>query len=435
MSFLELVRLVFSNLMRMKVRLVMTSAGVVIGTASVILLISLGIGLQQSTLQSIGDIGALTEIEVGVNSAGNPDAPRQPGADRVRKLDRGALLEIAGLEGVAAVVPMLRMDIPSQLEYNRKLGYAEIRGLAPADVAKLEFKLAAGGTRLSSGQAIVGGSVLGSFRDPNAPPPQSFKPITDSTPLMGKRIDMTLYKTDTDGRTTDRKVRFTVVGVLGGSNGASQRDYTMYVSDADVIEFNSWVSGKRQNPSREGYSIVIVRTNSPADTTRVQSRIIEMGFTASSLVDVIKSLNNTFRTIQTVLGAIGAIALLVSAFGIANTMVMAIYERSREIGLMKAVGATHSDIMFIFLGESMAIGLIGGVVGTLLALLAGRILTSVLGGGGGDGVFGPGPIPIVTPLWLIASGIALAVVVGLVAGAYPALRTTRLDPIVALRSE
>jgi putative ABC transport system permease protein len=439
MSFFELIRLVFGNLMRMKARLVMTSAGVVIGTTSVIMLISLGIGLQESTLKMFGDIAVLSEIEVAPNGGqGNPEGPQaQPQVKglKPRKLDRAAIKEIEALPGVSVVIPMLRLESGGQLKYNRKIGYGDVRGIAPDKFEKLGFKLAAGAGKLANGQMIVGGWILGSFNDPNAPPPSTFVPITDSTSLLGKKLEMQIYKFDPDGLPIERLAKFNVSSVLLGSIGGSQRDFSVYLSEADVIELNAWSSGKRLNPARDGYPSLTVRTVSTADTARVQRQILEMGFTANSQVDTIKSLNDTFRTIQTVLGAIGAVALLVSAFGIANTMVMAIYERSREIGLMKAVGATHSDIMFIFLGESAAIGLIGGIVGTIVSLIAGRALTSLLSGGQGGNIFGSGPIQIITPVWLVVAGIALAMVVGLIAGAYPALRTTRLDPIVALKSD
>jgi putative ABC transport system permease protein len=437
-SIFELIRLVFSNLMRMKARLVMTSAGVVIGTAAVILLLSLGIGLQQSTLKMFGDISALSEIEVvaGGGPAG-PEAPAAPAPSgpKLRKLDAAALRDIGAIQGVSTTVPYVRLEYGGQMKWNRKLGFAEIRGISPANFDKLGLKAAGGTAKLSNGKMVVGGWTLTNFNDPKAPPPTTFKPITDSTPLVGGKIELSVFKYDSDGLPSERAVKYTVVGALPGSAGGMQQDFSIYMTEADVIELNAWSSGKRVNPARDGYPSVTVRTTSLRETAQVQQRIREMGFTANSQIETVRSLNDYFRTIQTVLGAIGAVALLVSAFGIANTMIMAIYERSREIGLMKAVGATHSDIMFIFLGESAAIGLIGGVVGVTISLVVGRVLTTLLANGAGGNVFGPGPLQIVTPPWLVLAGILLAMVVGLVAGAYPALRTTRLDPIVALRSE
>jgi putative ABC transport system permease protein len=433
MSFIELLRMVTSNLLRMKARLVMTSAGVVIGSAAVMLLISLGIGLQESTLKSFGQIGELTELEVNPNFDG-PSAPgggaREGGAARKPKLDRAMLNEISEIPGVVAVTPMLRLDNGGAFRYNRMFGGGDVRGVDPARVEALGFKLASGSTRLAKGQIIVGASILGTFSDPSAPPRQEFTPITDSRALQGKKLELQLFKTDTDGTFVERLVKLTVAGVLTSTGG--QKDYTVYLAESDVIEFNAWTGGKRANPARDGYAITLVRTKSPDDSTVVQQRILEKGFAVNSPLDIIKSLNASFRTIQAILGGIGAVALLVAAFGIANTMIMAIYERRREIGLMKAVGATNRDIMFVFLGEAAAIGLLGGIGGTLVALAAGRVVTSLLQSGGG---IAPGAVEIVTPLWLILAGIGLAMLVGLVSGAYPALRTTRLDPIAALKTE
>jgi len=147
------------------------------------------------------------------------------------------------------------------------------------------------------------------------------------------------------------------------------------------------------------------------------------------------------------LGGIGAVALLVAAFGIANTMVMAIYERTREIGLMKAVGATNQDVMSVFLTEAGSIGFLGGVGGVLLAMgvnavinVAGQSLLSQ--GGGGFMPVGPGMAGqeaakalTATPLWLPIFAILFATLIGVASGIYPAIRAAALSPIHALKYE
>jgi len=145
--------------------------------------------------------------------------------------------------------------------------------------------------------------------------------------------------------------------------------------------------------------------------------------------------------IQLVLGGIGAIALLVAGFGIANAMIMAIYERTREIGLMKAVGARNRDVMMVFLVEAGVIGMIGGLGGVLfgwigsqlIGLIAGNIQTrSALQAG----MSATGMASITyTPPWLLVFAVLFSIIIGVLSGIYPALRATRLDPIAALRYE
>jgi putative ABC transport system permease protein len=166
-----------------------------------------------------------------------------------------------------------------------------------------------------------------------------------------------------------------------------------------------------------------------------------MGFGVESSRTMLKEINQFFGIVQAIMGGIGAIALLVAAFGIANTMIMAIYERTREIGLMKAIGATNQDVMSVFLAEAGSIGFLGGVGGVLLAMglnavinLAGQAFLP------GGGLFG-GPqqeaaISLThTPLWLPVFAITFATLIGVISGIYPAIRAAALSPIRALKYE
>jgi putative ABC transport system permease protein len=438
MSLLELLRLAVQNLLRMRARVAMTALGVVIGTAAVVILMSLGEGLQRESLRGIEQMGSLTEVQVYPNFGGPsaPGAPALPGGRAV--LNEKTLTQMRAIEGVQGVIPFFRPDQTGEIKVNRLQGYpGNFVGLPPDQVASMGFEVPTGTARLGSGQVIIGARVGEQFFDPLNPP--KFEPNKPFVPvrhdLFGRTLAMKLIKTGEDGKSIERVVKFRVVGVIKESGG--ERDGTIYAALNDVMDINQFFSGRRPNLARDGYQQVIVRTKSVNEAEQVSVRIKELGFSTFSPLEIIKQVRQTFAVVQAVLGGIGAIALLVAAFGIANTMVMAIYERTREIGLMKAVGASDRDVLLVFLVEAAAIGLLGGIFGVLVGWLGGEAVGGLLSGVLTQGA-PPGQAPpdvVIMPGWLPAFAIAFATLIGLLSGLYPAVRATRLDPIVALRQQ
>jgi putative ABC transport system permease protein len=269
--------------------------------------------------------------------------------------------------------------------------------------------------------------------------PRTGRPADEIPNLQGQVVILTLSKISEDGVPTQRQVRVRISGVLAQTGG--ENDYSLLLSLRDVSELNSWALGKRQNYDREGYEMAIVKAIDSRQVPEIEQEILRQGFVAYSMQSAIRSSNVIFIVIQAVLGSLGGIALLVAGFGIANAMVMAIYERTREIGLMKAVGARNRDVLFVFLAEAGGIGLIGGLSGLVFALLGGSILNFIAGsyigslmaqqGAGGQAI----PSVVYTPVWLMIFALVFSAVIGVASGIYPALRATRLDPIQALRYE
>ncbi len=166
---------------------------------------------------------------------------------------------------------------------------------------------------------------------------------------------------------------------------------------------------------------------------RVQEQIQEMGYNAHSLNDMLESMQDTASTLQAVLGGIGAVSLLVAALGITNTMIMSIYERTREIGIMKVIGAALTDIRRLFLLEAGIIGLSGGILGIGISYggsyLLNRANIPILG----MGMMGT-KISII-PLWLALATICFSTLVGLLSGFYPARRAMKLSALEAIKTE
>jgi putative ABC transport system permease protein len=225
-----------------------------------------------------------------------------------------------------------------------------------------------------------------------------------------------------------------VAGLLEESGG--ENDFSAFISLEDIEEYNRWFTGERRDP-REGYSQALVKVDERENVEEVEAALQEMGLSPFSAMSFLAGVNQLFLIVQLIFGGIGAVALLVAAIGIANTMTMAIYERTKEIGIMKALGASNNDVLRIFLGEAGAIGLVGGMLGVTLGWLAGFAIDLFFRGflaqqgGGGD-------VPdhlVVTPMWLVLFGLAFATMIGLVSGIFPALRAANMKPLQALRSE
>lgn len=444
MQLFDLLRTIASNLNRMRVRVVLTAFGVVIGTAAVLVLVSLGAGLQRSATQEIGGIADLTTVRV---FSPQMEMPTAPNADTKRSdQPKGLTLEILqGLEalpGVVAVTPVESINGPVVIKYKRLEAFANIVGVEPQAFERMGYELASGYSRLSKNQAVAGAQIASNFYDPRemeqgvffgpGGPTQNRPPV----PLQDAPLVIQVQRFADNGTTATREVRFQVAGVLEKSGEA---DFNLYLPLREVDALNEWFTGKQIDRQKDGYQQAMIKVASPREVAGVQAALREQNLNSYSMQDALQSINTFFLVLQVILGGIGAIALLVAALGIANTLSMAIYERTREIGLMKAIGARNRDVMSIFLGEAGAIGFLGGAVGVLLgwavSSVIGLFAQSALSQQGG--IFGGNSSAsiVYTPLWLFPFGIVFATVVGLVSGVYPALRAATLDPLKALKYE
>jgi putative ABC transport system permease protein len=234
--------------------------------------------------------------------------------------------------------------------------------------------------------------------------------------------------------------------VRGVLNSGTNYDYAVFLPISDVIDLNEWVTGQSVDPETFAYSQVLVIATSRETVGDVSQAIRDLGYYAGGMGEFLNQINSFFTTMRLVLGGVGGVALLVAAFGVANTMTMAILERTREIGLMKAIGATDRDVLTIFLVEAGLVGLVGGLAGLGVSFLVQNLVNEAVShlpqqGGGGGIVFLPVDVSqiggrlVVIPPELAAFALALATLVGICAGLYPALRAARMTTVVALKSE
>jgi putative ABC transport system permease protein len=406
--------------------------------------VSLAIGLQQSANERLGGIGDLTQISVSPNYG---EFPGGPGPMMVEAVPGGkggqpptqtlitdqALADLAAIPGVIAVIP--RDNTGGQLNYNRMEGYAQMIGVDLPDLSILGLNAREGTLNLSKGSVVVGAMVANNFYDPRWRPGQE----QPSPPeLMGANLKFTLMKWTQDGTEVRKSVPLTVVGVLAESR--TEADYSIYITLNEVTSFNEWMSGRRISRSRDGYPQAIVKVEDVSQVLDITDQITTMGFMAYTPQSFVEGINSFYVILQVIFGGVGAIALLVAAIGIANTMAMAILERTREIGLMKAIGATNRDVLSVFLGEAAGIGFIGGLGGVLLGWSAGQIinvlaLAYLAGQAAQTGGMPPPTMAVYTPSWLPIFALIFATIIGLLSGLYPALRAATLIPVNALKYE
>lgn len=394
-------------------RSALTSLGVVIGVAAVVMMTSIGLGAQQRVTSAIGGLGSNLLIV-------SPGASRGPGGGFVSQgagsgmsLNEGDAEAIAAqVESVAAVAPAVRGG--AQLVADGANWSTRVEGVTPDYLVARDLTIASGRmfdeneARQGRKVIVIGQTVANELFGEEADP-------------IGKRIRV-------------RSVPFEVIGVLAskGQSGFGQDQDDIVLGPLQAVR--SRVVGRRVKG--DDVQTIYVKAASADDLDRVQEDLSNLlrerhrirpgqedDFSVQNMASIMEAMQASVKTFTGLLAAVAAVSLVVGGVGIMNIMLVAVTERTREIGLRMAVGARRQDVLFQFALEAVTLSVIGGAIGLLIGIGGGVLMARL------------GDWPVAIAGWSIPVSLGFSLLVGLVFGAYPSWRAARLDPIEALRRE
>ncbi len=444
----DIVELAARNLRESVLRNSLTTIGIAVGVASLVAMLSLGIGLQQLANRRLTRSGLFNTVIVTSHDLDRGPRRREQPKQPSRPLDDAAMADIRGVAHVTEVNPEIRFM--AEVRYGDHSSMAMVAALPPS-ARKLE---------------AFDGMTGGFFSGPNAPEAvlqSDFAKELDPDPksLIGKSVTVQYAERGSSSAASKpgeaggigdlmasalslarREKTLRVVGIIeqspGAGFGALGRG-RLFVPTALAAGMNVMLGSDLREMVRSSYRgrsymALSAVVDSPSQVEPAEAAIKKLGFSTFSLLDATRSLRRFFTILDMFLGIFGSLALAVALLGIVNTLVMAILERRREIGIMKAVGAGDGDIKALFFAEAGVMGLAGGLVGVALGWAIGRAINL------GTNIYlqrqdmKPETFWSV-PWWLVLAALAFSVIVSLASGLYPAARAARLDPVQALRYE
>ena len=449
----------FSNLRKKKLRTFLTTFGVVIGIGALVSMFSFGKGVQKNVTDSFKEMGLFNYI--AVYSASNrsrierahmdPDDQHDqiqneqvPDSANSSILDDDFLQEVRKMKGVETAFPEIRF--PALIKFREKEQFSIVQVMS-ADVCQSELmKLRAGKAYIDDAEnsLIITDSLLRRMD------------IKEFENVLGEQIEVSTLAIDSallnpanmmsimQGEKlpfSQESYRFTIVGVAErmGMGGFIPVRSDVYIppgpsEEMKKISLTSIRDFFQPAEKLKGYSAVTIKVASVKYIDPVKEQMEAKGLKTFALIDQLKEIKTAFLFMDMFLAAVAMIGITVASLGIINTMVMSILERYREIGIMKAIGASDKDVKKIFFFESGMIGFLGGVFGLALGWLVSTVINQVA-----NHFLAKQGVPYVNyfsfPWWLCLGAVAFSILVSLAAGLYPALRAARVDPVVALRHD
>ncbi len=460
MKISDILRLSFENLRRRIGRTILTVIGVVVGTSAIVVMVSMGIASNQGFEEMLAQWGDLTMIEV--NNWGSNESTSEP-----PPLTDEAVESFMQIENVVVATPMYRpryyypIIVSGSKDRYQNMGGFELVGIYPQAAEALGYELLSGEylpletVNLKRNSDIEIPVVVGSYfeygfsdtrksgensmrwpgqTDMAGNPLPSFVDLETDTITMKENdngtgtVSTTEYELDVVGVMAEGSDYFTHYGALMDINLLKQIE-EQYMRDNKITE----------QDSQSGYDTVKVKVNDVDNVSDVVDILEEQGFGTWSMEGEREQMQEQSRAQQMLLGGIGAVSLFVAALSIVNTMTMAIYERTREIGVMKVLGCEVGRVRTMFLLEAGMIGFFGGLLGVLLSYLLSFLLNTIapmmMSGGMMNMMPMYGEKISVIPWWLSLAALLFSTFVGVVSGILPARRAVRISALEAIRHE
>lgn len=382
-------------------RILLTMIGMGIGIGTVFFLFTLGLGVQRLILGDLSKQEALLTLDVTTQSSNDP----------ILQLSEAKVAEFENRPDVSLASPIY--SLPINIKYGDLNGQTLING-----IDKDYFRLS--GTEFMEGEAMLAGVKDTIVASSGMLRLFGLEPAT----ALGERITIDLGQledpADLDSPPTNRpqiERRFTIVGVI-------EDDTNFIYAPIEVLTAVD---------SEPVFATVKLRVETQEQLPALKDYLVEEGYTVFALTETLDQLNRIFRITQTLLISIGMIALAIASIGMFNTLTISLLERTKEIGIMKAIGATDRDIWKMFLFESIVIGLGGGIAGIIFGYLGGVVVNlglnqlAVRFGGLAVNLFH-------IPLWFVGFILLISFIIGFMTGVWPARRAAKQNPLDSLRN-
>jgi len=467
MKWIDILSAALNNLRRRKLRSALTMLGVVIGTAAIVVTISLGYGAEKTQLAALEAATNLRMIQVYPNYGYSESSSTTGTGNRITTINDSVIRRIRAIKGVGAVTPIV--SLYAGVNFTVKVGKREnptmLMGVLPQDFAKM-VKLKSGRYFSSSTgtmEFIMSEVSMMSFQDPEKPDDMAdiYTLMMDGKPLPLPKVNwlneaytmtMSWEEIQEDSanvsdepviKTKDYKAR--LIGTLPADINDMTYSYGAVVNLnwlKKLFKDNKALFKDMGVDSLDKYDNVNVLAKDVDSVEGVVKDLLDMGVQCYSTMDAVNTIRKQIQTMQAFLGFIGAISLLVAALSIANTMMMSIYERTREIGVMKVLGCKLGNIRVMFLSEAAYIGIFGGALGLTASYLLSYALntvdwlqqmaSSIMQSGGMFAEEGA-TVSIIPPALALGTWL-FVVLISIGSGFYPAQRATRLSSLAAIRS-
>lgn len=460
----DLLAMAWQNLRNRRTRTKLTIAGVVVGTCAIIIMVSIGIGIDKMITSQYKADSTLNKISVySMGDYTNENGEIQ----QAMPFDDSAVSYFSKIDKVKAVVPTLEISQYAKISRGKYTYSSTIYGIPLKEMEALGYKTEQGDFRKAGEKnaCLAGKDTVTSFYDVQGNPPKykydsdynvtdcELDLMKDSITISAKNqnsdssdsynsstsIDQNGQSDSTSQQENGGVQKLNIIGTLKQTSNDYESSSAMYI-DLDkakqiVAQSNRLSSVKNYKLQ---YSSISVYCNDAKDVAEVKKELQSKGYSCSTDDEGLQQQKKVMRVVQLILGAIGAVSMFVAAFGISNTMVMSVYERTKEIGIMKVLGCDIKDIKNMFLYEAGIIGMFGGVIGItisyIISIVANLVAKQVMERMG-DISQGMKVCVSSIPPWLAIAGIVFAIGVGVLAGLSPAKRSVKVSALTAIHNE